>query len=178
MVPKTCPSTIKGRYERMILRTTWRRLHHRPLVMARRCTNEQRSSMPLEDHLIPRIGITNPAMIRPSKQGQRLGEKVLYIYPLVKPAKVIQTHILKKYCTVIILSLLVILTLALESCWQAPHQCSYLFLGLPCDQVNLWTVPTWTSLSADDPSIINFHWFLELQIIYKNWSQVKTTRLN
>ena len=123
--------------------------------MARRYTNEQRSLVPLEDHSIPRIGVTNPAMIRPSKQGQRLGKKILYIYPLVKPAKVIQTHILKKYCIVIILSLLVILTLASEARWQAPHWCSYLFLGPPCDQVNLWTVPTWMSLSTDDPSIIS-----------------------
>ena len=50
--------------------------------MVRRYTNEQRSSALLEDHsvhLIPRIGVTNPAMIRPSKQGQRLGKEILYI---------------------------------------------------------------------------------------------------
>ena len=50
--------------------------------MVRRYTNEQRSSALLEDHsvhLIPHIGVTNPAMIRPSKQGQRLGKEILYI---------------------------------------------------------------------------------------------------
>ena len=57
--------------------------------MARRYTNGQRSPTPLEDHSvhsIPRIGITSPAMIRPSKQGQRLGKEILYI-PIGKARK-------------------------------------------------------------------------------------------
>ena len=57
--------------------------------MARRYINEQRSSAPLEDHsvhLIPHVGITNPAMIRPSKQGQQLGREILYI-PIGKARK-------------------------------------------------------------------------------------------
>ena len=50
--------------------------------MVKRYTNKQRSSAPLEDrsvHLIPYMGVTNPAMIRSSKQGQRLEEGILYI---------------------------------------------------------------------------------------------------
>ena len=57
--------------------------------MVRRYTNEQPSLVLLEDHsvhLIPRIGVTNPAMIRPSKQGQRLGKGILYI-PIGKARK-------------------------------------------------------------------------------------------
>ena len=50
--------------------------------MVKRYTNKQRSSAPLDDrsvHLISYMGVTNPAMIRPSKQGQRLKEGILYI---------------------------------------------------------------------------------------------------
>ena len=50
--------------------------------MVKRYTNEQRSSASMDDHsvhLISYIGVTNPAMIPPSKQGQRLEEGILYI---------------------------------------------------------------------------------------------------
>ena len=50
--------------------------------MVKRYTNEQWSSAPLDDHfvhLMSNIGVTNPAKIRPSKQGQRLEEGILYI---------------------------------------------------------------------------------------------------
>ena len=91
IVLKIYSSTIEGRYwnQPSPRRTVWQKLNHRPSVMARHYINEQRSSALLEDHsvhLIRRVGIMNPVMIRPSKQSQRLRREILYI-PIDKARK-------------------------------------------------------------------------------------------
>ena len=67
-------------------------------------------------HLIPRVGVTNPAMIRPSKQGQRLGRDILFM-PIDKARK--EGTQLESSKTLILFSsqLLAILTLASEARW-------------------------------------------------------------
>ena len=126
--------------------------------MVKRYTNKQWSSAPLDDcsvHLISYMGVANPAMIRPSKQGQRLGREILYM-PIDKARKKgiqlesSKTHILRSS------QVLAILTLASKTCWQVPHWCPYFLFDLSLDQVNSWTIPVWTNLFTDNPSIINF----------------------
>ena len=105
-------------------------------------------------HLIPRVGITNPAMIRPSKQGQRLGREILYM-PIEKARKKGTQKEFSKTLILLSFQVLAILTLASEGRWQAPHQCPYVLFDLSLDQVNLWTIPVWTNLFTDDPNIIS-----------------------
>ena len=83
-------------------------------------------------HLIPRVGITNPAMIRPSKQAQWLGREILYM-PIDKARK--EGTQLESSKTLISLSsqLLAILTLASEARWQVPHRCPYFLFDLSLD---------------------------------------------
>ena len=96
----------------------------------------------------------NPAMIRPSKQGQRLGREILYM-PIDKARK--KGTQIESSKTLILLSsqVLAILTLASEALWQAPHWCPYFLFDLSLDQVSLWTIPVWTNLFTNDPSIIS-----------------------
>ena len=93
-------------------------------------------------------------MIRPSKQGQRLGEEILYM-PIDKAHKKgiqlesSKTHILRSS------QVLAILTLASKTYWQVPHWCPYFLFDLSLDQVNSWMIPVWTNLFINNPSIIS-----------------------